>query len=151
MKSMMKVTAIILLLVLTAGCGMQGSPLKKQTGQQANWSENSIEIDTELAQRAKETAGAIKGVKESIAVAVNRDVTIGVKVSGFDRLRLKAIKNEAHNKIKELNQDYNVHVTTDKKHFVQLKQIESRLSGAQEEAMTDVKSMFAKIIREIDS
>lgn len=142
----------MLLLLLATGCGLQNSPVKKQqNGQQTNEIETDIQINTELARRAKETAGTIKGVKESIAVVINRDVTVAVKVSGFDRWRLQPIKNEAHDKIKEFNQDYNVHVTSDKKHYEQLKQIESQLSAPQEKEMTDLLNKVNKIIKEVDS
>ncbi len=131
----------MLLLLLATGCGLQNSPLKKQqTGQQTNQNDQDVQINTELTRRAKETAGSIKGVKESTAVAINRDVTVAVKVTGFDRWRLKPIKNEVHDKIKELDKDYNVHVTSDKKHCVQLKQIESQLSDPQDTKMTDVST-----------
>lgn len=152
MKIMLRLTAIILLLLLATGCNMQNSPLKKQqAGQEITQTEKDINVNTELAQKASETAGGIKGVKECTAVAINRDVTVAVKVSGFDRLRLKSIKNEVHDKIKELSKDYNVHVTSDKKHCMQLKQIESQLSGSQDIAMTDILNKLNKIIKEIDS
>lgn len=148
----MRVTAIMLLLLLVAGCAAQNSPMKKQqAGQQISQSEQDIQLHTELAQRVKETTGAIKGVKECAAVAINRDVTVAVKVSGFDRLRLKPIKNEVHDKIKELAKDYNVHVTSDKKHCVQLKQIESQLDISQDVELSGVLTKVNKIIKEIDS
>lgn len=143
---------MMLLLLLAMGCGLQNSPLKKQqTGQQTNQDDRDIQVNTELARRAKETAESIKGVKESITVVINRDVTVAVKVTGFDRWRLKPIKNEVHDKIKQLDKDYNVHVTSDKKHYEQLKQIESHLSGPQGKEMTDVLNKVNKIIKETDS
>ena len=151
MKSILRVTAIVLLLLLTTGCGLQNSPLKKQQTGQTNQNEQDIRINAELTRRAKETAGSIKGVKESTAIAINRDVTVAVKVTGLDRWRLKPIKNEVHDKIKELDKAYNVHVTSDKKHCVQLKQIESQLSDPQDTKMTDVLNKVNKIIKEIDS
>lgn len=152
MKLMLRFTAIMLLVIIVTGCTLQNSPSKKQqSGQQINMNEKDIQVNTELAARAKETAGAIKGVKESTAVAINRDVTVAIKVSGFDRLRLKNIKNQVHDKIKELDKDYNVHVTSDKKHYVQLKQIESQLSGSQNKEMTDVLKKVNKIVKETDS
>lgn len=130
---------------------MQNSPLKKQqAGQETTQNEKDISVDTGLAQRASETAGSIEGVKECTAVAINRDLTVAVKVSGFNRLRLKSIKNEVHDRVKELNGDYNVHITSDKKHCVQLKQIASQLSASQDVALTDILHKVNKIIGEID-
>jgi preprotein translocase subunit YajC len=152
MKIILRITAIMLLLLMVTGCALQAPPSKKQqTGQQTNQNEEDIQVNNELATRAQETAGAIKGVKESTAVAINRDVTVAVKVSGFDRLRLKNIKKEVHNNLKELDKDYNIHVTSDKKHYVQLKQIESQLGGPQDKSMSDLLEKSNKIIKEIDS
>lgn len=152
MKFIAKVTVIVLLMLIAAGCGLQNSALKKQqSGQQSKPNAADIQVNHELSQRAKEIANSIKGVRESTAVVINRDVTVGVKVSGFDRLRLKTIKNQVHDKIKELDQDNNVHVTSDKKHFVQLKQIEDRLRGLQDGEAMEEQKLVNKIIKEIDS
>ncbi|OPX91290.1 MAG: Stage V sporulation protein AD [Pelotomaculum sp. PtaB.Bin013] len=72
-----------------------------------------------------------------------------IKVSGFDRLRLKPIKEEVHNKIKESNRDYNVHVTSDKKLFMQLQQIENQVNGPQEKPLTDIQKKVMKINKDI--
>jgi hypothetical protein len=72
-------------------------------------------------------------------------------VTGFDRLRLKAIKNEVHNKIKAMAADFNVHVTSDKKHYVQLKQMEEQLNQPGGQDYPGIFKRIEKMIGEIDS
>ncbi|OPX85478.1 MAG: Sporulation lipoprotein YhcN/YlaJ (Spore_YhcN_YlaJ) [Pelotomaculum sp. PtaB.Bin104] len=124
---------------------MQNSLKKPQPDQMVNQDEKQIQINLELAENAKKTAEAVKGVKESTAVVINNDISTAIKVSGFDRLRLKPIKEEVHNNIKELNKDYNVHVTSDKKLYMQLKQIEKQSSELQGESLTDILKKFNQI------
>lgn len=129
---------------------MMNSSLKKpQPEQQINQDEKHIQVNPELAEKAKKTAETVKGVKGSTAVAVDKDISVAVKVSGFDRLRLKTIKEEVHNKTKELNKDYNVHVTSDKKLFMQLQQIENQVNGPQEKSLTDIQKKLNKINKDI--
>lgn len=149
MKIIIKVI-LLFSLVFSVGCGTQNSPLKKpQSEQQMNLDEKQIQISAELAEKAKKTAETVKGVKQSTAVVINKDISAAVKVSGFDRLRLKPIKAEVHNKIKELNKDYNVHVTTDKKLFMQLQQIEKQINDPQEKSLTDIQKKVNNINKDI--
>ncbi|OPX85898.1 YhcN/YlaJ family sporulation lipoprotein [Pelotomaculum sp. PtaB.Bin117] len=150
MKIIPKVIVLSLILLMTAGCGTLNSSLKKpQPEQQMSRDEKQIQVNPELAEKAKKTAGTVKGVKGCTAVVVNKDISTAIKVSGFDRLRLKPIKEEVHNKIKELNKDYNVHVTSDKKLFMQLQQIENQVNGPQEKPLTDIQKKVIKINKDI--
>lgn len=145
MKNVLRFLALILI-ILVAGCA---SPSKKQQPQQAAPDESQIMIDAGLAERARETAKTVKGVEDSTAVAVNKEITAALKVSGFDRLRLKKIKMNAHDQIKELNKDYNVFVTTDKKLFVQLQQLEREINGPQHKSPKEILERFNKINKDI--
>lgn len=141
---------MIILVMLAAGCSLQGESLRKaQPEQQAGLDEQQVQADTELGEKAKKAAETVKGVKESTAVALNREITAAVKVSGFDRLRLKSIKRETHDKIKELNKDYNVFVTTDKKLFFQLKQIEGQINASGQQELTEILKRVKRINRDM--
>lgn len=149
MKNVLKVL-ILSLLILSAGCSTQNSPLKRsQAEQQISQDEKQIITDSKLAGKAKEAAKTVRGVKESAAVSINRDITVAVKVSGFDRLRLKPIKTEVHDKIKQEDNKYNVHVTTDKKLFMQLLQLENQINAPGEKSLTDIQKKFNKINKDI--
>lgn len=141
---------ILSLLIMAVGCETQNSPLKKpQSDQQINLDEKQIQVNPGLAEQAKKIAETVKGVKKSTAVVINKDISIALKVNGFDRLRLKPIRQEVHDKIKELNKDYNVHVTSDKKLFMQLQQIENEIKGPQEKSLTEIHKKVGKIIKDI--
>jgi len=133
------------LLILTVGCTIQNSFKKPQPEQQVNQDEKQVYTNLELAEKAKKTAETVKGVEESTAVVINRDISIAIKVSGFDRLRLKLIREEVHNRIKELHKDYNIHVTTDKKLFMQVQQIERQLVESRGESLIDIQNEVNKI------
>lgn len=138
---------VLLTLVLAAGCG---TPQKKRQIQQDSRNESRIQVNTELAGRAREAAGAVKGVKESAAVVIDRDIAVAVKVERFDRLRLKTIRQDIHDRIKELDQAYNVHVTTDKKLFKQLQVMEQELKSPREEPqLQELQARFNKLIQDI--
>jgi len=149
-KAVLKVVVLSLVLLAAAGCGTLGSALKKpQPDQQLSRDEKQIQVDLGLAERAKSAAATVKGVRESAAVALGGDISVAIKVSGFDRLRLKRIKAEVHDRVKELNKDCNVHVTTDKKIFKQLRQVEEQIKEPREKSLTDIQKKVEKINKDI--
>ena len=85
MKAVLK-AIFIFLLFMTVGCSTQNSFLKKpQPDQYISQDEKQIQVNTELAERAKETAENVKGVKKSTAVVINSEKSVAVKVSVFER------------------------------------------------------------------
>lgn len=149
MKFMLKVITLSLLM-LTIGCSMQDSPLRKlQSEQQVSQDEKQIQINPELAEKAKGTARMVNGVKDSTAVVIDKEISIAIKVNGFNRLRIKPIKEEVHNKIKEFNKDYNVYVTSDKKLFKQLQQIENQTNSPEEKSPIDIQKKVKRINKDM--
>lgn len=138
MKTLIKVL-VLTILIVTAGCGMQDSLKKPLPDQKISQEEKQIQINQDLAEKAKDTARMVKGVQDSTAVVINKEISVAVKVGGFDRLRLKQVKNEVHEKIKAFNKDHNIHVTSDKKLFNQLQQVENQLKGAQEQSLLEIQ------------
>ena len=77
-----KVSVLVMLIFfLMAGCDEQFSPVKKQSQQQV--SQEEIVINREIAETAKQKAGAVKGVKEVTAAAINMDLSVAIKVSAL--------------------------------------------------------------------
>lgn len=140
----------ILLLLLTAGCAMQNPPKKPQPDNQINWKTEQIQINPDLAEKVTETAKSIKGVKDSAAVVINREISVGIKVVGFDRLFLKQIKKEVAGKIKNLNKNYEIYLTADKKLLAQLKQIEEQARTAQGKSLADIKKKVKRINKDME-
>ncbi len=151
MKIILKIIAFNLILSMMAGCSTQNPSFKRpQPELQLIQDEKQIQISTDLAEKVKKTAETVKGVKESTAVVINDEISIAIKVSGFDRLRLKPIKVEVHDKILEFNKDYNVYVTSDKKLFKQLQQLENQIRGEQDKPLIDIQKKVNKINKDIN-
>ncbi|MDD4334247.1 MAG: YhcN/YlaJ family sporulation lipoprotein [Desulfotomaculaceae bacterium] len=137
---------IMVIFFLIAGCGVQNSPAKKQ---RQLVSHEEIVINHEIAEAAKQRAGVVKGVRKVTAVAINKELSVAIKVSGFERLRLKSIREQVHDTVKEINGDYNVYVTSDKKLFMRLQQIEQQTEQAQGQSSADIGSEFKAINKDM--
>lgn len=146
MKAFLTAVSLILLLLMP-GCGAQNSPSQKPQPD-ANQSETA-RVNPDLAEKVKQTAKTVKGVEDSTAVVINNEISTAVKVKGFDRLRLKSIKEEVHSKVKELNKGYQVHVTSDKKLFTQLEQIEKKIKEHQGQPPADIQKKLKKIKKDM--
>lgn len=131
----------VIVSMLLAGCGARDSGPKKT---QSSAAQNEVLLDLELAEKVRKSALTVRGVRESAAVVINDEISVAVKVSGFDRLRLNPIRGEVHKKTKELGKDYKVHVTSDKKLFTELQKIEGQIKdGTQSPA--DIQKKLKEI------
>lgn len=140
--------AVLSLLLLSAGCAAQDSP-SRQPQPEAAQGTTEVRISPELAEKARETAKTVKGVEDSTAVAINHEISVGIKVKGFDRFRLKPIREEVHQKIKELNKDYTIQVTSDKKLFAQLQQIERQIKDQKAQSPAELQKRLKKINKDM--
>ncbi|MCG8402983.1 MAG: YhcN/YlaJ family sporulation lipoprotein [Firmicutes bacterium] len=129
--------------IFTAGCAMPNSPAPKPQAQQQQSLNPKATANTALAGQVEETAKTVASVKDGIAVVIDRDIAVAVKVTGFDRLRLKAIRQEVSDKIKKTAPDYRIHVTTDKKLFSELRKVEKQIRQGEDPAL--IKQKFDKI------
>ena len=109
---------MVIFLLIATSCGVQNPTAKKQP---VNLED--IVINHKIAAVAKQKAVAVKGVEEATAMAISKELSLAIKVSGFDRFRLQSIREQVHDTVKELDPDNNVYVTSDKKLFVRLQQI----------------------------
>lgn len=111
------------LLVFSLGCQVQPNKKPEQQGKK----EKSVQIEPDLAEKAKAAALTVKGVESSTAVVIDKKISAAIKVTGFDRLRLESIKEEVHSKLTAINDQYQVYVTSDKKLFKELQDIEKQI------------------------
>ncbi|NLJ77424.1 MAG: sporulation protein [Peptococcaceae bacterium] len=130
--------------MLATSCGIQNPSAKKQPVNRED-----IVINHEIAAVAKQKAVAVKGVEEAAAMAIGKELSLAIKVSGLDRFRLQSIREQVHDTVKELDPNNNVFVTTDKKLFVRLQQIEQQGALAQEESLQEIGSEFKEIIKDM--
>ncbi len=130
---MKKVAVIILSIILICtlpACGTLNSPAKKpQQAQQIGQVLEQVQFNPKLAEKVKETVKTVKGVEDSTAVVVNKEISAAIKVTGFQRLRLKKIREQAYKQIKDANQGYTVRLTSDKKLFSLIQKAEGEARG----------------------
>lgn len=132
----------VCLVVFLSGCGAQNSS-PEQTSSAAF---QKAQVNPQLAQQVKEIAQSVGGVEESTVVVVDKDISTAVKVTGFQRLRLESIKQEVYQKIKEnVPEEYQLHVTSDKKLFRNLQAIEKQISQSPGQAPEDIQERVKKI------
>lgn len=147
----MKKIAVFLLLALlisATGCTMQ-APAQKTGQQQEGQSKKQVTADPVLAEKVKQVAKSVKGVEDCTAVVINDEISVAVKVSGFDRLRLKSIRKEVHSKVRETGEGFKVNVTTDKKLFAGLREIEKQISSGRVQSMAEVQKRVEKINKDM--
>ena len=135
--------SMLFILLLAPGCS---SPRQQQSAGPPQ----KIQVDAALAQRVVDTAKTVPGVHDATAVVVNRGILVGVSVTGFDRLRIKPIKNEVRTKVRQLNQAYSVQVTADKKLFVELRETAAQI-GAGAFTPARIQQEVGKIRRDMQS
>lgn len=149
MKILIKTLILSLLLLTMCGCAMQNTPEKKPQ-QQQDGTQEQVHTDPELAEQVKETASMVESVKDSTAVVVNNNISAAIKVTGFDRLRLKPIRKEVYDKITKIAPEYEVHVTTDKKLFAEIQKIEMQIKNIPaKKSLTSIKSKVDKINKDM--
>ncbi|MGI6514664.1 MAG: YhcN/YlaJ family sporulation lipoprotein [Syntrophomonadales bacterium] len=123
MKKIKLLIALVSIIMAANGCGHSSPPIKPrpahmpQPGQQ-------ITIDLRRAEEVKNLIREAGEVEDSSAVVVNQDIAAAINVSGFNRLRLESIRNQARERIKQAHPGFHVYLTSDKKLFAQLQQLE---------------------------
>ncbi len=147
MKVAIKILIFLSLLLVAGGCSAQ-SPAKKAQ-QQGGGPEKPVVVNIELAEKVKQAAKSVRGVEDSTAVVIDDEISTAVKVSGFNRLRLKRIKSEVHRKVKGLDGNYSVHVTSDKKLFSQLRETERQLKEQKIQSLSEIQKKVKKINKDM--
>lgn len=142
MKTGLKCIILVLLFSVLAGCGAV-EPAKKPQSRDSR--QQQFRVDPELSAKVNSMARTVRGVRDSTAVVVNRDISAAVKVSGLDRFRLKSIREEVHNRLSALGSQYEIHVTTDKKLFSEIQKIERQMEGGKESPAEEIKKKMDKI------
>lgn len=150
MHKLVKAAVLSLLLCTVSGCAMPDSPQRKPQPQQGQV-KGQVQINPELTDQVKEEVRTARGVEESLALVMNDQIAVAVKVAGFDRLRLKSIKQELHGKVKSIAPEYDVHVTTDKKIFAELQELIGQIKDAPPGNLpVRVKDQFNIIIEDMN-
>ncbi|QGG46231.1 YhcN/YlaJ family sporulation lipoprotein [Heliorestis convoluta] len=134
--------------ILFTGCGIPEE--RKKVEFHSNVSGDPVLYHPDIVEDIKNKAMNVKGVKDSTAVVIDKDISTALKVTGFDRLRLRSIRNQLAEEVLENYEGYRIHVTTDKKIFHQIRQIETQ-QGEQEAIITpEIEAKIRVINHQID-
>ncbi|MGI6036697.1 MAG: YhcN/YlaJ family sporulation lipoprotein [Limnochordia bacterium] len=133
---------LICLTLILMGCGSSPPAANPPDGE-------PIRTDLELLQRIKDEVGKVSGVDEVVVAIADEEIGVGVKVSGFDRFRLRSIRSDVHRRVDGLTtEDYCIHVTTDKRLFRDLGQLEARLERG--DTSPEIRSRLGRINEEME-
>lgn len=109
---------ISLLILIPIGCAPQ-----KQS-ESSPKPEQPITINQDKVDTAKTVAEKNRRVDEATAVSINDGLSVGLKVTNFDRFFLKSTRKEVFDNLKKRFPEDEIHVTTDSKLFKDLKKLE---------------------------
>lgn len=112
--------AILIFSLVSCSAGTS-EPMERPYLQQTKTGHNDISI------HAQQLAAQDKRVDEAVAVAVKQDLSVALKVSNFNRLRLKSIRQDVHSKLSKAYPKHKVHVTTDSKLFSELHKLDTTI------------------------
>jgi len=136
---------ILMVIGLGSGCNATQNQLDDdQNNLSISQVHTSKPIDQSVANRAKEkiiSKGEISDVK---AVNTDKELLVAIKVDNFDRFRLKKIEKTVKSDVEKMFPDHKVFVSTDKKMFWELEQLEQRLQKDNTN-MKNLKKDFNKI------
>lgn len=74
-------------------------------------------------QQATQLARQTKGVDDAVAVQIDDKLNVALKVSNFNRLRLKPIRKETFDRLEKALPEVELHVTTDSKLYKELEKM----------------------------
>jgi hypothetical protein len=131
------------LFILVTGCTQQSSPQTKAKSATEDPLCNPIPIRYfHLEQKAKSIAEQVDGIDNVVAVQIDDELDVAIKVSNFNRLRLKSIRKEAAQKLKAAFPKTKIHVTSDKKLIDELQKLsDTPWSTNQKEACKQKKKL----------
>jgi hypothetical protein len=141
-------TAVCLLLflpLLITGCSLG---LKSES--QSPSAKDPLPSDLELADAVRQTVERHQAVDQAVAVALKQDISVAIKVTGFDRLRLKQIKQEVNDLIRQVvPREYTIHITTDKRIFRDLNQVSRDIAANDGIALPKTQDQLAKLNKDM--
>lgn len=137
---------ICCVMVLLAGC----SPAQTQNqGNAKILSENECKetpvrhIDIE--KKAKKSSEQVDGVDQAVVVCIDDEMDVALKVSNFNRLRLKHLRKEVFHRLKEEFPKTKVHVSTDSKIYKELEKLSNKPVTTDKKTACQMKKKLKKI------
>ena len=121
MKKIKLLIALVSIIMAANGCGHSSPPIKPRP---AHMPQPCQQITMISGGPRRSNLIREAGEVWKIAAVGESDIAAAIKVSGFNRLRLESIRNQARERIKQAHPGFHVYLTSDKKLFAQLQQLE---------------------------
>ncbi|ARC30754.1 hypothetical protein IEK_00422 [Bacillus toyonensis] len=80
-----------------------------------------------ISQDAKKRALAMEGIIEATAVNTNLDLYIAIEPEHHERFGLKPLRSKLKKKLSDENPTFDIHVSTDKKIFMLIEELENKI------------------------
>ncbi|WP_413380367.1 hypothetical protein [Alkalihalobacillus sp. 1P02AB] len=116
---------LFVLIVLISGC--QNLSVNEPTTQSLIVENDTF--DQTKANESKKTLMKMNEIIEVHAVSFEDKIYVAPKVKQFSRFRLKEIRKEGFDKIKERYSEDEIHVSTDRKVYMELEKLEKELKN----------------------
>ncbi|MFM1655197.1 YhcN/YlaJ family sporulation lipoprotein [Brevibacillus sp. B_LB10_24] len=100
------------LCVLLTGCATQSNQQTKAASA-AECKETPVR-HVHVEKTVKSMVEQVAGVDDAVAVQIDKELHVGIKISNFNRLRFKSIEKAAALKLKEAFPKSNIHISSDK-------------------------------------
>jgi hypothetical protein len=112
------------LFVWVTGCTQQSNPeTKARTAAEDPLCHPTPVRHFDWEQQAKSIAEQVKGIDQAVAVQIDDELDVAIKVSNFNRLRLESLRKEVSQQLKTAFPKANIHVTSDKKLWMDLQKL----------------------------
>ncbi|MGG3798797.1 YhcN/YlaJ family sporulation lipoprotein [Metabacillus fastidiosus] len=121
-----RIIYIFFLVIVMAGCsGMH----KNEEANKSNVTDVSFKNshDQSVTEKMKQLLENEEEVKNIRAVNSDKELLIAAEINHMDRFRLKEIQQKLEKKVKKQYADYKVTISTDKKIFLELEQLENKM------------------------
>ena len=121
--------SLLCLILICTGSGCAQQQQTKPQAQSTVQDPECIPTPTRffhLEQQAENLAEQINGINQAVAVHIDNELNVALKVTNFDRLRLKSLRKEVQQKLKTYFTNDHIHVTTDTKLFDELEKLNKK-------------------------
>jgi len=118
---------ILILIGMGSGCNGNQNQLDNNNDLSISQVHTSKPIDQSVANHAKEKIITKEEISDVKAVNTDNELLVAIKVGNFNRFRLKNIEKSVKSDLKKMYPDHKVFVSSDKKMFWELENIEQRL------------------------
>lgn len=148
MRKLVFLLIIVYVAVFFSGCTLQ----KKPNMGGNNSSKSSVANNPDMEQGQAVETLITKGVPEvdqAVAVVLDHKIYVGLKVSGFDRLRLKKIREKTLKTLQEPYPKDTIHVTSDKKVYWRIEQLKASIFKDSSLPKKDIEDKLEKIEKDM--